>query len=65
MSKKKYYSFISHGSSALIVDDIEPCIEMIRSEMQEDHPVGENIDFSFEIVEMTEEEFENLPEWEG
>ena len=68
MSKKIYFKVYQDKDSIdgmYYVDTIANCIKNIPHWLKEYRENDECLPPIFEIVEMTDEEFENLPEFEG
>lgn len=64
--KRKVFALQSEdsGTTSLIHESMESLLEAIQIEIEE-APAGEEFDFKIKVVELSEKEIEELPEYDG
>lgn len=67
MEKKKYFKLTSDARdiSGCIFPDLSGATEWIINELDEINETDGDIDYTITVIWMTQEEFENTPEYEG
>lgn len=62
-NKFKVY-VINDGETSLVYDDMDSALLHIQIVLEEKE-IGDQFDLNFKVVEMTDEELMNLPEFDG